>query len=191
MLHQEFDTYCRISQSPMNAKLILITLLVLTTMDAKYSFGQTQFDVPENIVLKTQDDYTKYESAIIEAAKWLEENDLNKEPDKRQQVIDFVIRWLEGSTAVTLELTEPIAKLYDKNDPLLGVFLVSYARNALENKGSPNKFNATKAAVTSIMTVYKKGIGITKNKQMEKAMKMANENKLDDFIVEVLRVEKD
>ena len=173
----------------MTAKLIFV--LFLSALMGKLSYAQTQFDVPENIVLKTPADYASYESTIIDVAKWLEGNDLNKEPDKRQAIIDFVLRWLEGSTAIVLELTDPVSKLYDKNDPLLGVFLASYARNALENKSTPSKFNATKAAVISIMMVYKKGISIEKNKQMEKAIKMANENKLDEFIMDVLKVQKD
>jgi hypothetical protein len=31
--------------------------------------GQTKFEVPQNVELKTKDDYAKYETAIIDAAK--------------------------------------------------------------------------------------------------------------------------
>ena len=175
----------------MYTKLIPITLLVLTLPGAHYSFAQAQFEVPENFELKTQDDTAKYETAIIGAAKWLEETDLNKERDKRQQVISFVLRWLEASPSVNLELTDPIAKLYEKNDLLLGVFLASYARNAVENKSTRSKFSPTKAAVTSMISVYKKGVAIAKSRQMENVVKLAGENKLDEFITQVLGVEKD
>ena len=175
----------------MASKSFLSTFILLILLTAGTAFCQTQFEVPQNIVLRNPGDYAKYDTAIINAAKWLEENDLDKEAGKRQATIDFVLRWLEKTPAVTLEMTEPMSKLYDNNDSLLGIFLASYSRNVLENKSSPSKFNATRAAVISMMTVYKKGISITKNKQMERAIKMANENKLDEYITGVMRVQKD
>jgi len=144
--------------------------------------GQTKFEVPQNVELKTKDDYAKYETAIIDAAKWLEETDLNKETDKRQQVNTFVVQWISGSPTINVDINEQLGKIYSKNAQLLGLYLASYARNFLENKGTATKFSAIKAGLISMMNVYKKGIEISKSKEMDKLIKLTDENKLDDYI---------
>ena len=144
--------------------------------------GQTKFEVPQNVELKTKDDYVKYETAVIDAAKWLEETDLNKEASKRQQVNAFVMQWVSGSPTVSVEITEQLGKIYDKNTQLLALYLASYTRNFLENKGTATNFSATKAGLISIMSVYKRKIGISKSKEMDKLIKLTSDNKLDKYI---------
>jgi hypothetical protein len=144
--------------------------------------GQASFEVPQNITLKTKDDYPKYEAAMIEAAKWLEATDLDKETDKRQQVNTFVIQWLSGSPNVSVAISEQLGKIYGNNPQLLAIYLASYARYYLENKGTANPSAATKAALVSMMKVYQKGLGITKSKEMEKLIKLTAEGKLEEYI---------
>ena len=144
--------------------------------------GQTKFEVPQNVELKTKDDYAKYETAIIDAAKWLEETDLNKEAEKRQQVNAFVLQWVSGSPTINVDINEQLGKIYGKNAQLLGLYLASYTRNFLENKSTATKISATKAGLISMMNVYKKGIEISKSKEMDKLIKLTDDNKLDDYI---------
>lgn len=163
---------------------LLIFFLFLILVSIKPVRAQTKFDVPRNVELKSTDDYAKYESAIINAAKWLEETDLNLETAKRQQVNAFVLQWISGSPTVVVSINEQLGKIYGKNVQLLGIFLASYARNYLENGKNASPFSATKAGLMSMMNVYKKGIEITKSKEMEKLIKLAENNQLDDYIKE-------
>jgi hypothetical protein len=164
-------------------KPFLFCLLFLLTSILS-AHAQTRFEVPQDVQLNAKDDYAKYEPAIIDAAKWLEETDLDKEADKRKEVSSFVLKWISGSPDVDVELTEKLAKIYGKNFQLLTIYLASYARYFLENKNTATRFSATKAALTSMMNVYKKGIGISKSKEMEKLIKLTDSNKLDDYINE-------
>lgn len=163
-------------------KKVFILCLAFGLTSILTAKAQTKFEVPENVKLTEKDDYTKYESKVIEAAKWLEETDLNKETDKRQYVNAFVLQWVSGSPTVSIDINEKLGQIYGKNVELLGLYLASYTRHFLENKTTATKFSATKAALLSIMTVYKKGIKITKNKEMDKLIKSTDENKLDDYI---------
>lgn len=163
------------------AGIVLVSLFVGLTSFIKIN-AQKDFEVPQSVELKTKEDYTKYENAIIEAAKWLEETDLNKEAEKRQQVNSFIIQWVSGSPTVSVDLTEQLAKVYGKNAQLLALYLGSYAKEYLENKSIATKFSATKAGLISMMNVYKKGIEISKSKEMDKLIKMASDNKLDEYI---------
>lgn len=168
-----------------NKKTFLLCLVVGLTGMATLQ-AQTTFEVTQKVELKTQEDYPKYEAAVIEAAKWLEETDLDKELTKRQQVNAFVLQWVSGSPTITVEINPQIAKIYGKNVQLLGIYLASYTKYYLENKGTADKFSAIKAGIISMMNVYKKGIDIKKSKEMEKLIKLTNNNKLDDYIKENL-----
>lgn len=162
-------------------KTILMCLLFGLSATLRVQ-GQINFEVPQNVELNAKDDYAKYETDMINAAKWLEETDLNKEADKRQQVNAFVLKWITGSPTVNVEISKQLGKIYDNNIQLLGIYLASYARNYLENKSTATTFSATKAGLLSMMNVYKKGIEISKSKEMEKVIKLADENKLDEYI---------
>jgi hypothetical protein len=151
---------------------------------------QTQFRVPENPVLNTKDDYSKYEGDIIAAAKWLEETDLDKETDKREQVNAFLTKWIAGSPTVTVSLDELVTKIVDKNPPLLFIYIASYSRSVLLNRASPNTLLAVKDGVISVIKVYKKGIGLVRNRQLEKLSKMDQDSQVEDYILNAMKVQK-
>ena len=144
--------------------------------------SQNKFELPKTIVLETEQDYKKYEGDIIKAAKWLEETDLDKETNKRKEINDFLMKWIMGTSAVTVEIKEPLINLCGENENLLALFAASYSRNFLENKKSATKFTATRAGITSMINVYKKGIAVTKSTELEKAIKLYDQGKLDQYI---------
>src|SRR5579871_6789792 len=80
--------------------------------------AQTKFEVPKNLELKTKEDYAKYEPTIVDAAKWLEETDLDKERNKRKDVNAFILEWVSGSPTVTVDIDQNLAKIYGKNTQL-------------------------------------------------------------------------
>ena len=146
--------------------------------------AQSSFEVPANVELNVKEDYTAYEPAIIAATNWLESNPLDRDAAKRKEVSAFVMKWILGSPTVSVSLTEQLQKLYEKNLPLLMIYMGSYTRHFLENKNTATAFSGTKAGLIAMMTVYKKGIEIKKNKEMEKLIRIADENKLDEYINE-------
>lgn len=144
--------------------------------------AQVKFEVPQNVELKVKEDYAKYEPAIVDAHKWLEATDLDKEVEKRKQVSAFAMQWVLGCPTIDIDLTEQLGKIYGKNDQLLLLYMLGYSREFIEHKTTATKFSATKAGLISIMNVYKKGIEITKSKEMDKLIKLTDENKLDAYI---------
>jgi hypothetical protein len=151
---------------------------------------QTSFEVPQNLVLNAKEDYSKYERDVINAAKWLEETDLDKKTDKRQQVNDFLAKWIAGSPTVTVSLDELVTRIVDRNPQLLFIYIASYSRSVLLNKASPNTLLAVKDGVLSVIKVYKKGIGVTRNRQLEKLAKMDQDSQVEDYILNAMKVQK-
>ena len=172
----------------MNLRLryLFLFFILFTT---HFSFVQKKFDVPEKYELNSAADYAKYEDAIIHAARWLENTDLDKELEKRQKVNAFVLKWIAGSPTVTIELSEGIGKLCSKNEELFGIYLSAYSRSVLENKKTTTKYLATKASLLAILKVYRKGIGINKNREMDRLSRMEEENKLDVYIRDYMNVD--
>lgn len=146
--------------------------------------AQTKFNVPANYELVVKEDYAKYEADIIAASKWLEETDLDRDEDKRKEVSAFVMKWIIGSPTVTIDLSEKISKIYGKNTSLLINYMAAYSAYCLQNKSSATKPAATKAGLISMMNAYKKDINIKKSKEMEKLIKLTEENKLEEYIAE-------
>ena len=159
----------------------LLFTLVLTGLTTFCMTAQTNFNLPENIELKSQSDYAKYEDDIIEAAKWLEATDLNVDTDKRKKVNAFIIQWLSGTSKITIEIDEPLMELCGENNQLLVLYMASYSSHFLQNP-SATKTAATKAGIISMINVYKKDIAIEKSKEMQKAVKAFDQNKLDGYI---------
>lgn len=170
-------------------KKITTLLFVLACMFACNSVlhAQTKFNVPANYELVVKEDYAKYEADIITASKWLEETDLDQDEDKRKEVNAFVMKWIIGSPTVSIGLSEKITNLYGKNSQLLVNYMAAYSAYWLQNKGTAVKSAAIKAGLVSMMKVYKKDIKIKKSKEMEKLIKLADENKIDDYINENLQ----
>lgn len=160
----------------------MLLALAFTTLCFVTVNAQVSFEVPQNVELKVKEDYAKYEPAIVEAEKWLEATDLDKEIEKRKQVSAFAMEWILGCPTINVLLTEQLGKIYGKNEQLLLLYMLSYSREFIEHKTAATKFSAIKAGLISIMNVYKKGIEITKSKEMDKLIKLTNANKLDEYI---------
>ena len=158
----------------MNRKCVLSVLMLAAIIISETISAQTGFALPQKIQLNSKEDYAKYEKVVINAAIWLEQTDLDRDVEKRREIDVFIIKWVSGTPAFTLNLDEPLSVLTEKNPELLALFIASYSRNFLENKNSASNFSATKAALKSIALVYKKGIDVARNKQLEKLTKFTH-----------------
>ena len=172
----------------MNKITVAFFCFVSTVFSIQLVNGQADFSLPENISLKNKEDYAKYENLVIQSAIWLEKTDMDKDPDKRKRIDAFVIKWVAGTPAFTLNLEDPVSVLTDRNPELLALYIASYARNILEDKKGSSNFTATKAALKSITSVYKKGIDVSRNHQLEKMGKFTTEAQWDDYIMSNMKI---
>lgn len=154
------------------------------------SLGQATFEVPHDVQLNAKEDYTKYETDIINAANWLEETDFDKELNKRKEVGKFFMTWLLGSPTVSVDMNTEVMNLFEDNPKLMTIYFSSAARYILQNKGSATKFNTVKSALVSVIKVYNKQIGISKAKALKKLIAANDSNKLDEYIINEMKVAK-
>ena len=168
-------------------KLIRLILWGAFSLVTGNIYSQT-FELPQNYEFKQPYDYAKYEKDIIEAAKWLKETPFNEEADKRKEVSTFVVTWINGSPTVNVEINPTIMDFEKKNEGMLIIYMASSARYVLENNYSKDMQLKHKAALRDMISVYKSGKGIKKDKKMEKLVKNDEEGKLDEWLSENLKI---
>jgi hypothetical protein len=96
--------------------------------------------------------------------------------------------WLLGSPTVSVEMNNQVMNLFEDNPRLMTIYFSSATRYVLQNKGSATKFNTVKAALVSVIKVYNKQIGISKTKALKNLLSANDNNKLDEYTVNEMKV---
>ena len=164
--------------------LFLCALLAI----AGKAFSQEQ-TVPTKYELNTKEDYAKYETEIVMAAKWLVNTPLNEQQEKRKEVSAFVVKWVMGSPTVNVELTPIIADFEKKNPGMMTIWLASSAKYVIENNHSTDVRAKQKAALHDMIKVYQSGQGIKKDKKMDEVTKADKNGNLDKWIEENIKMD--
>ena len=165
----------------------LLLLLALSFAGNATHAQTTDFEVPKNVVLESPADYAIYETEVIAAANWIEETDLDREPQKRKMVNGFLMQWIAGSPDITINLVSPITDLAENNPDLLILYMSGYTRYYLQNKATATPAGGTEAGLRSMLKVYRKDIAINRNKDMEKLSKAEKGGKIKDFMKSYLK----
>jgi hypothetical protein len=163
-------------------------LLFIAILISIQALAQT-FEVPKNYEFKTAADYAPYEKDIIAAAKWLEATPFNEQTEKRKEVSAFVVAWINGSPNVNVEINETLVELDEKNPGMLVLYMARCARYVLESNYSTDMRAKHKAALRSMVAVYKNNKGINKDKKMDKLVKSEETGKLDEWLEENLKIQ--
>ncbi len=168
-------------------KIVFFFSLLLALLPEAKLLAQTNFEVPDNVVLEKKEDYTKYENDIITAADWLEETPFNEQKLKRRSVNSFVAVWVLGSPTVTIMISDVIMQMDKKNTGMLVLYMAAYSRYVLKNNYSKDAHAAKVSALKSIIKVYNTGKGFSKDKRIEKLVQADADGKLDDWISENMK----
>lgn len=170
-------------------KFIFATIVaIIFTASAYPAQAQQLPDLPGEKELRVKEDYVKYESLVKDVADWLEETDLDKQTDIRREAGGFIFDWVNGSPMVKIEISEDFFKMMEKNPHLTIIYMARYASYCIANNSYKDNVAPAKAGLMALVNVYKKGIGITKNKALEKLVSAADHNQLDDYIQKHMRI---
>ena len=157
--------------------LLLLLSFVATAQD---------FDVPANQPT-SKDEFVKSEGDFIKAAKWLETTAIGTQTDKRKQMNAWVLLWITNAPTVTVELQQPIGKLFEKNPDLLLVFMAGYTRYCLENNYSKDGVELNTAGIKSAINCYNLGGDVRKDKTLSKVIDADKDGKLEDWVGKAIK----
>lgn len=163
--------------------VILISFLLTTPIFAQ------DFRVPAGQI-KLKEDYTEYEKDIVAADKWIVNTPFDEQPERRKQVYQFIFDWVNGSPTVYCEITPAVLDFQKKNFGMLFIYMGGVARYVLEHNYSNDTIPKQKAALQDMITVYKSGKGIKKDKKMEKLIKAVDEGELEEWMRENMKLGK-
>ncbi|KAA3639821.1 MAG: tetratricopeptide repeat protein [Bacteroidetes bacterium] len=136
----------------------------------------------KDFTLTDPEDYPKYEEDIVKFVNWLQNTPIGTQPEQRQAVNAFVLQWITGTPAFTIELQPEIVPYTECADCLL-MFLGGYTKYMIETRDYENKFKGNLAGTESAIALYKankKALG--KNKELEKLIKLQSNGTLEEFI---------
>lgn len=168
-------------------KLFITTVAAaLFSLSTYHAQGQQLPEFPE---LKVAENYAAAESQVKDVADWLEETDLDKQEALRRRSNAFILEWVTGSPTVTMTITKDLLKVLDKNPHLAIIYMARYASYCITNKNNKDKLPPTQAGLTAIAKVYKKGIGVKKNKALDKLVSAIDQNQLDDYMVKHIKAD--
>ncbi|AYL94063.1 hypothetical protein [Mucilaginibacter celer] len=159
---------------------------IFTLIIAAITFGLTAkaqtFHVPENYVLKEKGDYAKYEEDVIKGIDWLQDTPWALEEQKRMETSSFLLKWMQGSPSVSIEVNASVAKMTEKNPQLIMIFMGGYTKYALQNKTAFDKNKANLAGVKAAVDKYSLETDHKNNSLLNKLVKIDKEGKLRDWI---------
>jgi hypothetical protein len=159
-------------------RLAAISLILFTSIKC---FGQT-YEVPKDYAFTTKDDYAKSEPQVIGAIDWLQQTPFSEQPEKRKEVNAFLIKWLTGSPAVSVEVGSGVLKFNQTNNEYLIIFMGAYAKYVIQNRPALDKNQANAAALRAIIAKYNSEPNHIKDKNIERIAKLDKEGKLDDWV---------
>ena len=163
-------------------KPILFLISILISCQTTKVLAQN-YQVPQNYVLKQKDDYPKYEQDVLKTIDWLEQTPWNTEIEKRGEAKEFLIKWIEGSPDISIEINSEIVKLSKNNPDLIGSYMYGYTKYALLNKSQFDVNQAKIAGVKAVLSKYKFETDHKKNSEVEKLLKLDAEGKLGNWVM--------
>ncbi|AMR31893.1 hypothetical protein A0256_10895 [Mucilaginibacter sp. PAMC 26640] len=160
----------------------IIVLLLLASFQARAQV----YDVPKNYVLKSKDDYARYEGDIIKTADWFQHTAWAAQPEKMEEATQFFLKWIKGTPSVTIKLTEAVMSLSDKNPQLGFVYMAQYAKYALLHKTNFDVTNANVEAIRALIAKYNVEPSYKKDDDVEEIIVLDRKGELNDWIAAAL-----
>jgi hypothetical protein len=148
------------------------------------SFSQT--DELLDALPTTKDEFINSEKKVLATINWLENTPLDQEADKRKAQNALLVAWITNSPTVTLEISAGVLTFTKKNSELLIVFMGGWTKYSLENNYSKDKIKGNLAGIQSAIKVYKKGISLKKDKEMQKLIELDEKGELEKWVTDQL-----
>jgi hypothetical protein len=184
------------TQNPISNTISIPEILNMSFMKALFflffftlAFGQIFSQDLQSLdpLPTTRDEFVKSEPAVIALVDWLETTPLGQETDKRKGMNALLLTWLTNAPTVTVEVNTKVTPMSKKNPDLLTVFLGGWTKYSLQNSYSKDPVKCNLAGIRSVLKVYKLGMGVKKDKDIEKLVELDVRNELEAWIATNLK----
>jgi hypothetical protein len=161
----------------------ILALLLLISVYSN-SFAQDQELLAE--LPKTKEEFVQSEKKLLASINWLENTPLDQDKEKHQQQYALLTAWLTNSPTVTITVNSNVLTFTKKNSPLIMFFMAGWTKYVLENNYSTDETKGNIAGVRCAMRIYKKGVGLKKDKAMDKLVELEDKGELEKWVTDQL-----
>lgn len=159
-------------------KLLLAILLMFSSLSC---FSQN-FEVPV-YQIQSPEDCDKYNNDVLKGIDWLVNTPPNKEQRKQLETMQFLLKWMTDTKAVSLTINSNIVNFIDKNKDFLMIYMCGCTKYALGNNIKDNQVEMSYAGIELCIDYYNRYSRLLeKDKNLEKYIKMKYNGTLRDYI---------
>ncbi|UOQ74460.1 hypothetical protein [Hymenobacter cellulosilyticus] len=162
----------------MKKHILLLALGLLTCSGA--ALAQT-YSVPTDYSFQAPADYARYDNQVIETVKWLEVTPQGKEAAQRQAANRFLLQWMTGTPAVSVQLQDYVGKLVGKEPDMLMLFMAGWSRYQLQHPDEKDAVVLNTEGLKTVLKGYQAG-GFKRNKQLETLVPLQEKGTLSDWV---------
>lgn len=134
-----------------------------------------------NIELETEEDYRNSEKELKQCLTYLTTSSLDDNQINRKYANQFTLRWLTGSTYMSLELKAIVVKLSKKNPDMMMIYMAGWALAALENPDLKSE-EGNLAGIQQVYEYAKGDYGIKLDKTLKTLIKAGDAGTLAEWI---------
>jgi hypothetical protein len=160
--------------------------LVLFLFIAVYSNSFAQDSDLLDSLPGTKEEFIKSEKKVLATISWLENTPLDQDTKKHQLQYALPTAWLTNSPTVTIRFNANVLDFTKKNNQLMMFFLAGWTKYSLENNYSKDEAKGSIAGIRFVIKVYKKGVGLKKDKEMEKIVQLDDKGELEKWVYDEL-----
>ncbi len=164
---------------------VQIFALFLLFIGLSFPVFSQDFEVPENVSLKTAQEIKEAEPTVIQAINWILTTPYVQNNEKRKSVNAYLLMWLTGTKTCTIQLTKEVLDMSAKNSEMLMVFMAGYAKYVLENQDNKSPLKGNLSGVNAVLDFYQKNSDtLQKDKAIEAILQKRTKGTLEAWVAE-------
>lgn len=167
----------------MKMKAVFLSLLLVGCLGVANAQDYSKLD---NIQMKAKADFGKNEGLELECSNYLLGSPISQvaEDANHMKALQFVIRWMEGTSDYSFSIDESIGKLIEENQTILNIYMACMTKFVLENKDKAKDDAAVKYGAFQLLASYceNSSRGVKQTTEVANLVKAKNNNTLKQYL---------
>lgn len=137
-----------------------------------------------DIKFKNAEECRNYNPKALETSNYILSTPVNASVENRRNAFTFILNWMSSTADFTFQLDAKVAEMGKKEELLLGVYLASLTKFALENKEKAKDEKELKLGAMHLFATYcaDEANKVTLTKQLKKLIAADKEGKLKEHL---------
>ncbi len=128
-----------------------LSLLIIVSISGFFSLAQSAYS---DIKLEEKADFQLAEPFVLKASNYLFTSKYDKDDLERLYAIEFIMKWMGGTTDYSFEINEKYTQPFIHETDLLGLYMGAVAKYALEHKSQAKDVNAISLNAVKMVINY-------------------------------------